>query len=377
MKYALKILVINMAILLVLLLLLEFVLSVVDFKKNNVEQIIKPGIRYSRRLHSPFNDGVNFPDKNHLKHADGLKAEPFRFVTNQDGLILGPAQYDKGILEECDILFFGGSTTECLYVHDSLRFPYLVGKMLTEALNKPVATLNAGHAGNNILHSLTNLIYTGLAYKPKTVVLMHAINDLALLSKTGSYFITPTGARSLIVRMEPSKIKKTKFHSFLISQYFPFTYRLFKKSIAKRVKASASETDEFYGLRGTSVSEAVVLDEYEKALESFYQICRAYQIELVLMTQFNRLNRENAEYLNQSESRKYQIELAKWIPTYIKMNEVVRNFAREKGLVLIDLDREIPPNSRHIYDEVHLNNKGSVLAGQIITRHFLKNQLAD
>jgi hypothetical protein len=47
--------------------------------------------------------------------------------------------------EEVIILaFLGGSTTECLWVKDELRFPYLIGKNIADTFNISTRILNAG-----------------------------------------------------------------------------------------------------------------------------------------------------------------------------------------------------------------------------------------
>jgi hypothetical protein len=39
---------------------------------------------------------------------------------------------------------------------------------------------------------------------------------------------------------------------------------------------------------------------------------------------------------------------------------------RKKGVLVIDLAREVPPDKEHLYDLVHFNDAGSRYAAQII-----------
>jgi hypothetical protein len=74
-------------------------------------------------------------------------------------------------------------------VEEDSRFPFLVQKSLIhKKTGKNIHVLNAGVSGNNSLHSLINFIAKGINVKPTTVILMHNINNLVLLSKNGSYW---------------------------------------------------------------------------------------------------------------------------------------------------------------------------------------------
>ena len=109
----------------------------------------------------------------------------YKLRTDKNGFILGPK--DKLETEKIDFIFFGGSTTECIFVDESLRFPYLLSEKLEHKNGKRVNTLNAGVSGNHSLHSLINLVAKGLE-KPKFAVLMHAANDMGTLLITHTYW---------------------------------------------------------------------------------------------------------------------------------------------------------------------------------------------
>jgi hypothetical protein len=106
--------------------------------------------------------------------------------------IIGPTD-DKKINQPIGIIFCGGSTTECLYVDEESRFPYLVENLLKKEDGSSIRTLNAGAAANNTMHSLLLYLAKGAETRPKYVVLMENANDLGLLLKTGSYWSEPIG----------------------------------------------------------------------------------------------------------------------------------------------------------------------------------------
>ena len=120
MKGIFKLVFFNMLALLCLIMILEFIFDIRYFLAQPEE---KHHIEYVRRMKDPFVNRTVTPEDRYLKHTTGLRQDHFRFVTNRDGLILGPRDYSRqDSLQPCDILFMGGSTTECLFLHDSLRF---------------------------------------------------------------------------------------------------------------------------------------------------------------------------------------------------------------------------------------------------------------
>ena len=88
------------------------------------------------------------------------------------------------------IAFLGGSTTECIYVDEDNRFPYLAGRLLERQTHLKVNSYNAGRSGNNTLHCLNILLNKVVNLKPDIVVLMENINDLAILMYEKTYWNT-------------------------------------------------------------------------------------------------------------------------------------------------------------------------------------------
>ncbi len=51
-------------------------------------------------------------------------------------------------------------------------------------------------------------------------------------------------------------------------------------------------------------------------------------------------------------------------------NDVVRNTARQQGVLLIDLAREMPKDSRYYYDTYHFSNAGCAQVAEILDRRL-------
>lgn len=361
----------NTVLLVSLLILLESVMDFLSYKRES-QGDGQYDIEYRRRMLPPMFDGLLEAD-DFQKSVDPSLRRRFRLVTNKEGFLLGPSQYgERESLSACDILFTGGSTTECKYVDDSLRFPYRVASMLSAALGKRVVSLNGAMSGNNTYHSISNLVHAGLAYTPKVVVWMHTINDLAVLTKTGSYFNVPDGRRLSLKRSRP---ERPSYPSHLISKHFPNLTALIRQASDRTVRdmsESPRQRDEFAGYRSTHVDEDVILREFSKALATFHGICEANGIALVLMTQANRLDPGNADSIDIFLQHEGRMELRSRIGTYQRMNQLIRDYAKSHALTCVDLDKGIPHDSRYIYDQVHMNSEGSKLASRLIFESFLR-----
>jgi len=178
MKSFFKVLFYNVIIIVVLLALLDPL-----FKKNTDEhQLLRSERTVILREYPPNIDTYKTPTEYALGRTNNLEKKPYRIRTNQHGFIIGEHTPKA---DSADIIFFGGSTTECLYVNENKRFPYLVGEKLSTVSNKKVVSMNGGVGGSHTLHSTINLLTKAIRLRPEKVVLMHNINDLALMCKTG------------------------------------------------------------------------------------------------------------------------------------------------------------------------------------------------
>ena len=125
------------------------------------------------------------PPPEWVDRADGLADRTVRFATDRDGWIR-PSRSDDA--PDRTVVFLGGSTTECYFVADSLRFPALVGRQLGRRLGLRVDALNGGRSGNHAMHSVELLVGKAVPEAPDVVVLMHAVNDLTTLLREGDYW---------------------------------------------------------------------------------------------------------------------------------------------------------------------------------------------
>jgi len=302
------------------------------------------------------------PTDKYISDTNGLEKKAYQIKINKDGFITS-SQYDGFKSDKVDIIFLGGSTTESFYVDEEKRFPSSVGIKLTKELNKEIKSINAGHSGNHSLHSLFNFLAKGIKYSPKIVIMMHNINDWSLLSRTGNYWIAPE-TRSIIVnplnKVEQSsktRITLKKIKDLLI----PNSWILIRElGLVSKIKVLSSDEFEGYDIFRVAIEDSSIL--FKSSLESFIAISRSWDIEPVLMTQMHMFEKNN-DQKNNDQMLMHQN----------RYNEIIRNVAGQNNVFLIDLDKELSGKSDLMYDLVHLNNKGSKEAANIIVRNLIKN----
>ena len=96
------------------------------------------------------------PSSSYLKYSPSLKDKIYRVETDSNGYIMPSGREDAQI----KIVFHGGSTTECLYVTENKRFPYLVQeKLKVQFPNQTIGTWNSGVSSNNSMHSILKVTF--------------------------------------------------------------------------------------------------------------------------------------------------------------------------------------------------------------------------
>jgi len=300
-----------------------------------------------------------FP-RNHLPYTDNVFTKQYQFDIDNNGFIVPSRKYDR---PDKVIVFLGGSTTECMFVDQDHRFPYLVGNILEQDTGAKINSYNGGMSGNNTLNAIDILINKVIPLKPNVVVYMENINDLSTLLYEGTYWNKNT-ARSPL-----ETLKKRKLVGKLLKEIFipnlNDAYRKLKKSLARE------DEDEFAGARGKklAIDQARLVHEFAKNLQTLVCICKAHEIVPVLMTQANRITAHPdpvvAAYIGRY-GNDTGISYPEFKKLYDALNDTIRAVGRKNQVMVIDLAREVPPNKKYLYDLVHFNDAGCQLAARII-----------
>lgn len=300
----------------------------------------------------PSSDLSKAPPRALMAVADGLEDKPYRLRVDENGFIKPSAVHEK---PDESVVFLGGSTTECQFMNEEERFPYLVGRQLEISLGKRINSYNTGHAGNNTLHCLLLLQGKVLPMKPRAAVLMECINDLTFLAVAGSYW-SPSATRGIVQDKQYNPIKQ-----WII------------RSLIGHKSASEVRDDEFADKRSMAQRFAPeeITRSYRLNLEHFVFLCRQHGITPVFMTQFNRYSETLDENLRRQLKPMFDnwhITYEQYRASYMALNDTMRDVAREQNVQLIDLDRLVPKTKDYMYDVVHLSANGSRFVADIVAK---------
>ena len=303
------------------------------------------------------------PGETYLPGTNSLEQKNFFLRTDSDGFIVGPSDFRKQT-EKVSTIFFGGSTTECIFVEEEMRFPYRVGQLLN------VRTLNAGVSGNHTMHSLLSTIGKAIPYQPKHLVYMQGANDITLLTKTGSYWIAPSNrslvqdARKASENFSIYNTMRTVKDSLIPNLWLRFGY-YFQGMVTSLI------VDEWKDYREQKYDysdlEKTVDREFSSSIKSVVHISRDWGIEPILMTQFSRIRIYDSETRAEFEKYPQSLTYSEYVKLYDRANDIIRRVAREEKVVLIDLDKLVPSSSDFMYDSLHLNTQGSKLVARLIS----------
>lgn len=299
------------------------------------------------------------PTVEYLDNTDSLERREYLIRTDRHGFIENGNNINFAADYET-IMFFGGSTTEQLFVDEENRWQSILERELNSGQQiAKLKIINAGVSGNNSMHSTVNLIAKGLPLKPKFAVLMHNVNDYGLLRLSGSYWNAPADKALLQVRAGTALRPLMKS---IKDNLVPNIYEIYKI-----VKYKFSNKDDFNSIRDEEiVSLEIIESNFKRALNTFIDLCFTWGTEPILMTQFNRMNSDDELFKSMFNGK----DVEQYIKGYVRLNDVIREVSVDRRIDLIDLDRLVPSNSYYIYDAVHLNENGSKLVADIMINYF-------
>ena len=333
---------------------------------RRTHNLINPiGIKRSIKLRefNPLYRDVLVPDANAMRMSDSLAQKEYVLRVDRQGFIMPSKIHDR---PDLTIAFLGGSTTECTYVDEDKRFPYLAGRLIEQQTGLKVNSYNAGRSGNNTLHCLNILLNKVVNLNPDVVVLMENINDLAILMYEKTYWNTNPSRSAIQERLPTFKTVGQDLRQtfYLVRDLtFPNLSRELKKMspFGRQVKG-----DEFHGVRGQKITidQDLLVREFSLNLQTFINICRARGIIPVLLTQPSRLTASPDPLIQKlmgSLEVSQGITYGEFKAAFDRLNQTIRDVGAKNQVLVIDLAREIPPIKENICDVAHFSDQGSRL----------------
>ena len=330
------------------------------------------------REHHPGLKRIIFPDEIYLATTDNLIVQDYPLNIDSNGFILPHNNYDN---PDYEIIFLGGSTTECMYVTEDNRFPYLTGQLIEKKISKNIVSLNAGASGNSSIHSLEILLNKIIPMNPDYAVIMHAMNDYAMLAYDHTYWPIETTRSELITINDyfPKMPNETFVWHFkgLFKTSFPNIYQrifLLKERILQ-TNQLVEPYDEWGGRRHMIKDRDFdyMQNEFRWALQMSISACKTHNIVPVLMTQANRYKEIPDDFIIEimAPMLKAGITFETFKKEYDTFNEIIRDLAKTNNIPLIDLARLVPQEKEYMYDALHFNDNGSIFVANIISEKLI------
>ena len=277
------------------------------------------------------------------------------------------------------IVTVGGSTTECLEIAPEKTWPHLLGMKLKQ--NFPKLWLNnAGFAGQSTFGHYVLIRDFLSKLKPKVVIFLIGINDVGISDarEPDTRMTTKISFRSLD-KFLSSLAYRSEVASVLLNLYRYY----FPKSVLAIGQRDMGELDlttlpklemsleKQSALKKTYVEKYVPL--FEVRLRRLLKITRDNGMDPVLLTQpvvYGKLVDDvtGVDFSDKAVGYGLNGEVGRDILTLY--NNVTRRVGREKGVLVIDLAREMPQSSTYYYDLMHFSNEGNDQLATIVAQQL-------
>jgi hypothetical protein len=312
----------------------------------------------------PLLSEYNYPDKGDIPY-DTLRWKNYLLRIDNNGFIMPSERHHN---PDISLFFLGDSVTAELLVDEENRFPYVAGTLLEKDLVIKINSYNASRIANHTLHSINILLNKVIPLKPDIVIMSHTNNDVATMLYEKSYWNnSPT--RSMIFDV----------NNYAVNNFFKIMRDKFIPNLAREIRLAGirlrnlskpkgtPEIDEFAQMRGkkTDYDANQMVEQYEMNLQTFIAICKIRKIVPVLMTMASRF-KEQPDKPVLDRFKTVIVSYQEYKHLFELFNDALRKVARENNVLLIDLAAAIPPEKEYIYDVIHYNDKGSIMAAEVI-----------
>jgi lysophospholipase L1-like esterase len=330
----------------------------VPLRQQGAHMILAPNQDFERE--SPMPGDARLEPKAHVvTNALGLRARPL------------PPEGSSAI----KLVTVGGSTTENRFASNERAWPGRFEALMTPAL-PALYVANAGLDGNSTFghrQLLAQIVLPKL--KPDYVVLLVGMNDAALSEPTpfDGDTLRETGARSLIRSSVLLDTARTLYRSWKASRA-GVSYRGKAIDFAAEPKLHIPEPQ----LVAMIEQQAPAVAGYRARLEAIIEQIQATGAQVVLCTQPS-LYGDVVDPTSQVALGDLQVTARAGVAmpaTNAKIrarslelyNDTTRDVAAKRGLVLVDLDRVVPKDSRYYIDWIHYSLEGNELVARELAR---------
>jgi lysophospholipase L1-like esterase len=212
-----------------------------------------------------------------------------------------------------------------------------------------------------------------IALKPTIALFLVGANDVGLSASNGyDAALTPPhgiARRAAFFVVDHSEVASTTLNLVRAARAHRsgFGHSQIDLPTAPRLALDASVID------ATIADHERYLEGFRERLRTIAELCQANRIEPIFVTQ-PALFGEGVDPQSGVDLSTVQVNgrgngRLEW-RLLERYNDVTRRVAADAGVLLIDLARELPKDSRLFYDFLHYTNEGAARVGEIIAAHL-------
>jgi len=264
------------------------------------------------------------------------------------------------------IFCLGGSTTE--FRDDTgAGWPQRLETILGNESNSPdISVSNMGRQWYTTLHTLINYETNLRKYRPDVVIVMHAINDL-LHNADFSYFSHGEFREDYGHFSGPvhRMLRHKSLIHFILENIGYFWYHEPRRTV---------EQTEFPGE-----------GPFRRYIETLIDLADQDGTKVILMTQPSlysaHIDDETKEHLymlrNEAIGPSEKWSYDSVLRGFERYNAIIRDIARDRGVLLVDLEQQVPKNLDYLWDDVHYTKEGFDLVADVIAREIVRSHMLE
>ncbi|HEX8773139.1 MAG TPA: SGNH/GDSL hydrolase family protein [Pyrinomonadaceae bacterium] len=331
------------------------------------------------RLHNPFqarikgNRIVLETNKTYHIKNDIIRSLDPEVTVIRNGLGFRGKNPPADFHDQLTIVTIGGSTTQCFFLNEDQTWTARLGQRLEKSL-RPVWINNAGLDGHSTYGHLVLLEDYIVPLRPKVALFLVGINDIA----TGT--LSEFDAENVRSGIRFDSFKGFVKSASAYSEVAALGLNLYRSLTAYRAGLTHHQVDlrkqGYLDISEEAQKEYIAtyggqyLKDYEARLSRIIDICRRAGIEPVFVTQpmltgFGTDDVTGVDLARVKANGPYQTGKMYWdlLEVY---NDSTRHVGREKGILVIDLARQLPKTSRYFYDFIHYTPQGAQAIADIL-----------
>lgn len=344
--------------------------------------------KQGKRLSLRYIESQFEPDQSFRFYSEpGLSGleDSSRFTTDNYGF-RGPYLEIPKPKNEYRIFMVGGSTTECMFLDDSLAVTQLLQDDLNQTLpdSIQVKVYNAGKSGDKSYDHLAMISQRILHLQPDMIIVFAGLNDLTAALYNVDYSHKP------VYEVHPALNFINMARYFLTQFQVPRRlYYLFQPIFGKKsdeeIQMAISFKSNYKKLVALREKHPVSdkhprtdLEPYERNMQSIIGLAKIHNIKLVLMTQAVTWNSQIDPEINKWHWITYKNGTS-YREDYMdqaleQYNGVTKKLGQEFDIPVFDLAAVMPKSSEYFYDDCHFNIEGSKRAARLLSDFILKNE---